>query len=41
MILNFACAYLVASMTPAPSEEIQRIVEDIRIPRGAGGAHAH
>jgi cation/acetate symporter len=41
MILNFASAYIVASMTPAPSEEIQRIVEDIRIPRGAGSAHAH
>ncbi|WP_026291737.1 sodium:solute symporter family protein [Marinobacterium rhizophilum] len=41
MILNFASAYIVASMTPAPSDEIQRIVEDIRIPRGAGSAHAH
>ncbi|UTW10039.1 sodium:solute symporter family protein [Marinobacterium rhizophilum] len=41
MILNFVSAFAVASMTPAPSEEIQKIIEDIRIPRGAGGAHAH
>ncbi len=41
MILNFASAFLVSSMTPAPSAEIQEIVENIRIPRGAGQAHAH
>jgi cation/acetate symporter len=41
MILNFASAFLVSSMTPAPSAEIQAIVENIRIPRGAGQAHAH
>ncbi|MBV1789332.1 cation acetate symporter [Marinobacterium sp. D7] len=41
MILNFIVAYVVSSMTPPPPEEIQHIVEDIRIPRGAGAAHAH
>jgi len=41
MLLNFAVSLLVSSMTPAPPEEIQTIVEDIRIPRGAGGAQAH
>ncbi len=41
MILNFVVAYVVSSMTPPPPAEIQHIVEDIRIPRGAGAAHAH
>ncbi|KEA64307.1 Acetate permease ActP (cation/acetate symporter) [Marinobacterium lacunae] len=41
MILNFVVAYVVSSMTPPPPAEIQHIVEDIRIPRGAGTAHAH
>ena len=41
MILHFIVAFVVAGMTPPPSEEMQRIVEDLRIPRGAGDAHAH
>ncbi|MCL6416768.1 cation acetate symporter [Aestuariirhabdus sp. Z084] len=41
MIFNFVVAYVVSSMTPPPPEEIQHIVEDIRVPRGAGTAHAH
>ncbi len=41
MVLHFVVAIVVASMTPPPSEEMQRIVEDLRIPRGAGEAHAH
>jgi cation/acetate symporter len=41
MMLNFAVAMLVSSMTPAPPEEIQHIIEDIRIPRGAAEAQAH
>ena len=41
MILNFITAFIVSSMTPPPPVEIQEIVEDIRIPRGAGEAHAH
>lgn len=41
MLLNFIVALLVSSMTSAPPEEVQAIVEDIRIPRGAGGAQAH
>ncbi|OMH30029.1 sodium:solute symporter family protein [Motiliproteus sp. MSK22-1] len=41
MILNFITAFIVSSMTPPPPAEIQAIVEDIRIPRGAGEAHAH
>ena len=41
MVLHFVVAMIVASMTPPPSEEMQRIVEDLRIPRGAGEAHDH
>ncbi|WP_207062424.1 sodium:solute symporter family protein [Motiliproteus sp. SC1-56] len=41
MILNFIVAFVVSSMTAPPPAEIQEIVEDIRIPRGAGDAHAH
>lgn len=41
MILHFVVAYVVAQMTPPPPAEIQDIVEDLRIPRGAGAAHAH
>jgi len=41
MILHFIVAFVVSSMTPPPPQEIQDIVEDLRIPRGAGTAHAH
>ncbi|MEE8477421.1 MAG: sodium:solute symporter family protein [Gemmatimonadales bacterium] len=38
MLLNFAVAIGVSRITPPPPEEIQRMVEEIRIPRGAGEA---
>lgn len=41
MILNFVVALVVSKFTPAPSEEVQEIVENIRIPSGAGDAVAH
>ncbi len=41
MILNFVVATLVSRMTPQPPEEIQHIIEDIRIPRGAAEAQVH
>lgn len=41
MLLNFIVAYVVSMMTPPPPAEIQEIVENIRVPRGAGTAHAH
>jgi len=41
MILNFIVAYVLSNMTPPPPAEIQEIVENIRVPRGAGVAHAH
>ena len=40
-MVNFGVAFLVARMTPEPPEHIQHLVEDVRIPRGAGGALAH
>ncbi len=41
MILNFVVAYVVSKLTAPPPEHIQHIVEDIRIPKGAGEAVAH
>ena len=41
MIFNFIAAVLVASVTKAPPEKIQHLIEDIRIPRGAGAAVDH
>ncbi|MEQ8329790.1 MAG: sodium:solute symporter family protein [Longimicrobiales bacterium] len=39
MLLNFAVAIVVSRFTPPPPPEVQRMVELIRIPRGAGEAH--
>ncbi len=39
MLLNFAVAVAVASFTPPPPEAVQAMVEDIRVPRGAGPGH--
>jgi len=41
MIANFIVSYVVSLMTPPPPQEVQDIVENIRVPRGAGEAHAH
>jgi cation/acetate symporter len=41
MVLNFIVALVVSRFTPAPPVHVQEIIEDIRIPRGAGSAHAH
>lgn len=38
MIANFAVAIVVSKFTPAPPQEVQDIVENIRIPSGAGEA---
>jgi cation/acetate symporter len=40
-LLNFGAAYLVSSMTAEPPQEIQDLVESVRIPRGAGAATGH
>jgi cation/acetate symporter len=39
MLINFAVATAVALVTPPPPVEIQRFVEEIRVPRGAGPGH--
>lgn len=39
MLLNFATALVVSRFFPAPPQEIQDFVEEIRVPRGAGAAH--
>ena len=41
MIVNFIVAFVVNKFTPAPPQEVQDIVEHIRIPSGAGEAVAH
>jgi cation/acetate symporter len=39
-LLNFVSAYVVSKITPPPPEHIQHLVEDIRVPMGAGKAAA-
>ncbi|MDD1507938.1 sodium:solute symporter family protein [Pseudomonas sp. CNPSo 3701] len=41
MIFNFIVAFVVSRMTAPPPEHIQHLVEDIRVPRGAGAAVDH
>ncbi len=40
-LVNFAVAYAVAKFTAPPPEHIQHLVENIRIPSGAGAATDH
>ncbi len=41
MLINFAVTYTVSHLTAPPPEHIQHMVEDIRVPRGAGAASHH
>lgn len=41
MIANFIVAIIVLQFTPEPPEDVQEIVENIRIPSGAGEATGH
>lgn len=41
MLANFAAALIVSYFTKEPPVEIQELVEDIRIPRGAGSSYDH
>ncbi len=41
MIVNFAVSIVVSRMTPAPPQNVQDLVENIRIPSGAGDAVEH
>ena len=40
-LINIAIAFLVSSLTEPTPEEIQDLVDDIRIPSGANVAHHH
>jgi len=40
-IVNFAVAFIVSAVTAPPPEHIQHLVEDVRVPRGAGAATGH
>ncbi len=40
MALNFVVAFIVSLSTSEPPEDVQEMVEDIRVPRGAGDATA-
>ncbi|KAA6185992.1 cation acetate symporter [Thiohalocapsa marina] len=39
--VNFGVAFIVAAVTAPPPEHIQHLVEDVRVPRGAGEAVGH
>ncbi len=41
MVVNFGVSFAVAAVTKAPPQTIQELVENIRVPRGAGAAVAH
>ena len=41
MLLNAVVALVVSRNTPAPPEDVQRLVNNIRFPRGAGEAQDH
>lgn len=40
-VLNFIVAIVVSYLTPPPPAHIQQLVEDVRVPRGAGAASHH
>ncbi len=40
-LVNFAVAIAVSKVTAEPPEHIQHLVEDIRVPKGAGAASGH
>lgn len=41
MLINFIVCYAVSKATPAPPQDVQDMIQEIRIPRGAGKAHDH
>jgi cation/acetate symporter len=41
MLLNVIVAYLVSRATPPPPQEIQKLVDEIRVPKGSGAAADH
>ena len=40
-LINFVVAYAVSSVTAAPPQHVQDLVESIRVPKGAGAATGH
>jgi cation/acetate symporter len=41
MLINFIACFVVSKWTPAPPQSVQDMIQEIRIPRGAGQAHDH
>lgn len=41
MVFNFIVSLVVSRLYPAPPQEVQLLIEDIRVPRGAGAGHRH
>ncbi|WP_373524246.1 sodium:solute symporter family protein [Aquiflexum sp.] len=41
MLINFVVCYVVSKATPAPPQSVQDMIQEIRIPRGAGNAQEH
>jgi cation/acetate symporter len=41
MLINFVVCFAVSKATPAPPQSVQDMIQEIRIPRGAGKAHDH
>ena len=41
MLFNFVVSSLVSRDTAPPPDEIQNMVDDIRIPQGAGASYHH
>jgi cation/acetate symporter len=41
MLINFAVAVIVSKSSPPVPQEVQDMIDEIRIPKGAGEAHAH
>ena len=40
-LINFGVAYVVSMMTAPPPQDVQDLVESIRVPKGAGAATGH
>ena len=41
MLLNFVVAFVISRLTAPPPQHVQDLVDEIRVPRGAGEASAH
>lgn len=41
MLLNFLVAFVISRVTAAPPQDVQEMVEEIRLPNAAGNAQAH